>query len=203
MTLSLPKQTNPTSSTKSIITPTIPTSPPFVCKAPEKKNATKGQGGANGKRKCKAASTEKQPTATAAPTMPVPVSGVSPSAPPSSYGAYAYPQYLHHQLYLHQRRIAISGYSPYPYPYPLQSYGYPPPPGGYSYMSTRYPPGQQPYNGLPPPSCTTPYPYLYHPPRGSSSLLTKASKWTSRRSSTQEIRTSSLIGRLLKPSGRN
>src|ERR1700678_1947715 len=37
MTLPLPKQTNPTSSTKSIITPTIPTSPPFVCKAPEKK----------------------------------------------------------------------------------------------------------------------------------------------------------------------
>src|ERR1700678_396604 len=93
MTLPLPKQTNPTSSTKSIITPTIPTSPPFVCKATEKKNATKGQGGANGKGKCKAASTEKQPTATATPTMPIPVSGVSPSAPPSSYGAYAYPQY--------------------------------------------------------------------------------------------------------------
>src|ERR1700678_270233 len=203
MTLPLPKQTNLTSSTKSIITPTIPTSPPFVCKAPEKKNATKGQGRRTGKGKRKAASTEKQPTATAAPTTPVTVSGVSPSAPPSSYGAYAYPQYLHHQLYLHQRRIAISGYSPYPYPYPLQSYGYSPPPGGYSYMSTRYPPGQQPYNGLPPPSGTTPYPYPYHPPRGSSSLLTKASKWTSRRSSTQGMSTSSLIGRLLKPSGRN
>ncbi|KDR72757.1 hypothetical protein GALMADRAFT_764828 [Galerina marginata CBS 339.88] len=170
---------------KPVPTPTIPTSEPFVYKAPVKKappvpvpapapaseeNATTPSASAStsnkGKRK---ATTQKEPetSTSTAPARTTPASASAP--PPTSYGPYGYPP----------------SYPYYPYympPYPMSPYAYPPPtsippesakkgsssspaasssstPAAPSYYPYPYPP--QPY-GFPPPPPTG-YPYL--PPR--------------------------------------